>query len=270
LIIVDDCSEDNTLQLARIYEAKDKRVKVFANHKNLGDYANRNKAASYATGKYLKYLDADDIIYPHGLGLMVSAMLEFPEAAYGFSYFGAQKNEFKFPKLYAPADAFEEHFMGSSFFYAGPGGSIIKREVFERLTGFSGRRYIGDTEIWFKMSMKYPCILFWPGLIWWRVHDAQENKFEKADIKSVVSRNDLVIEILNHPECPLTGDQKAIAKNNCYTMYVRRIYANLLGGEFSNAWYLFKNFNLPYHYFLSALFPINRMKAYFKIINSNK
>ena len=67
LIIVDDVSSDASVAIAKSYEQKDARIKVYVNDKNLGDYPNRNKAASYAKGKYIKYLDADDIIYPHGL-----------------------------------------------------------------------------------------------------------------------------------------------------------------------------------------------------------
>jgi glycosyltransferase involved in cell wall biosynthesis len=33
------------------------------NEKNLGDYPNRNKAATYARGKYIKYVDSDDRLY---------------------------------------------------------------------------------------------------------------------------------------------------------------------------------------------------------------
>ncbi|MBN2662839.1 MAG: glycosyltransferase family 2 protein, partial [Bacteroidales bacterium] len=64
LIIVDDGSKDKTVEIAKQYEAKDPRIKVYINEKNLGDYPNRNKAASYAKGKYLKFVDADDLIYP--------------------------------------------------------------------------------------------------------------------------------------------------------------------------------------------------------------
>lgn len=57
LIIVDDCSADRTLEIAKSYEEKDKRIKIYINEKNLGDYPNRNKAASLAKGVYLKYLE---------------------------------------------------------------------------------------------------------------------------------------------------------------------------------------------------------------------
>src|SRR5260370_37746092 len=61
LIIVDDRSTDYSVEIARGYERKDKRVRVHVNEKNLGDYPNRNKAASYAVGKYIRYLDSDDV-----------------------------------------------------------------------------------------------------------------------------------------------------------------------------------------------------------------
>src|SRR3954447_2239406 len=71
LIIVDDNSTDRTVEIARSYQKKDVRIKVFINERQLGDYPNRNKAASYATGKYIKYVDSDDYIYPRGLEMMV-------------------------------------------------------------------------------------------------------------------------------------------------------------------------------------------------------
>src|SRR5258708_16190742 len=79
LIILDDCSKDKTVEIARKYETRDKRIRVYVNEENLGDYPNRNQAASYANGKYLKYLDSDDIIYYFGLDVMVNSMEKFPK-----------------------------------------------------------------------------------------------------------------------------------------------------------------------------------------------
>ena len=88
LIIVDDVSTDASVAIAKSYEKKDPRIKVYVNEKNLGDYPNRNKAASYAKGKYLKYLDADDIIYPHGLEVMVIPWSSFLRPPRHFSKSG--------------------------------------------------------------------------------------------------------------------------------------------------------------------------------------
>ena len=61
LIIVDDFSRDKTLSIAKSYEKIDSRIKVYQNSQNLGDYFNRNQVAKFAVGKYLKYIDADDL-----------------------------------------------------------------------------------------------------------------------------------------------------------------------------------------------------------------
>ncbi|MBN8834489.1 MAG: glycosyltransferase family 2 protein [Sphingobacteriales bacterium] len=45
LIIVDDCSNDDTVSIAKSYLLKDNRIQVFENKKNLGDYPNRNLVA---------------------------------------------------------------------------------------------------------------------------------------------------------------------------------------------------------------------------------
>lgn len=42
LIIVDDCSTDKTLDIAKTFQQIDTRIKVFRNEENLGDYTNRN------------------------------------------------------------------------------------------------------------------------------------------------------------------------------------------------------------------------------------
>src|ERR1700712_2338912 len=115
LIIVDDCSDDNTVKIAESYATKDSRVKLFINEKNLGDYPNRNKAASYANGKYLKYLDSDDIIYPTGLEVFVNSMEQFPEAAFGVTS-NAGQEEIPFPFLLSPADAYQYNFYKASLF----------------------------------------------------------------------------------------------------------------------------------------------------------
>ena len=83
LIIVDDCSTDNSINIIRHYEAKDNRIMVYINEKNVGQFKNRNIAASYATGVFIKYLDSDDIMFPDCLNVMVEAMEKYPEAGVG-------------------------------------------------------------------------------------------------------------------------------------------------------------------------------------------
>src|SRR4051794_39573356 len=74
LIICDDSSTDDTLAIAKRYALRDERVKVYSNPKRLGQFPNRNRSSEYAKGKYIKYLDSDDIILPDGLEYCVTEM----------------------------------------------------------------------------------------------------------------------------------------------------------------------------------------------------
>lgn len=59
LIIVDDGSTDNTLQIAQQFAAKDKRIQVY-HQLNQGGCVARNEALKHIAGDYVQYLDADD------------------------------------------------------------------------------------------------------------------------------------------------------------------------------------------------------------------
>lgn len=173
LLVVDDCSTDNTLSIAREYEQKDKRIRVYKNEENLGDYNNRNKAASYANGKYLKYVDSDDLIYPHGLGVMVRAMEQFSDAAIGIIS-GNNQDERPFPYQLQPKEAYQLNFYTTGIFNTGPTGLIFRTSSFREVGGFSGKRFIGDTEINLKLAAKWPIIMMHSSLVYWRNHIGQE------------------------------------------------------------------------------------------------
>ena len=150
LIIVDDKSTDKSVHLARSFESVDPRVKVYVNAVNLGDYPNRNKAAGYANGKYLKYIDSDDMVYPWCLQVMVYCMEKFPDAGFGLS--SKQINDKFFPICLSPKESYLEHFGKYKHFDRAPGSSIILTNAFYAIGGFSGKRMIGDYEFWFKDS----------------------------------------------------------------------------------------------------------------------
>lgn len=61
LIIVDDCSKDNSLEIARRYEDQDQRIRVIAGEKNQGVAHVRNRGILEANGDYIALLDCDDV-----------------------------------------------------------------------------------------------------------------------------------------------------------------------------------------------------------------
>lgn len=215
LIIVDDCSKDLTVQIARGYEEKDNRIKVYQNPINLGDYPNRNKAASYAIGRYIKYLDSDDILYPHCLEVMVSAMEKFPNAAFGLSSIG---NELcPYPVCISPELSYDQHFNGYGHFNRAPGSAIIRRDVFKKVGGFVVPKYAGDTELWFRLAQKYDLVLFTRDLVWDRCHSQTQSNLERQDKSIKKLRSTLTNNFLNSPDCPLNKKEITPVQNKFLT-----------------------------------------------------
>lgn len=60
LIVVDNCSTDNSVELVQSYMHKDSRVRLVVNKTNVGMYRNYNEALLHARGEYIKFLNADD------------------------------------------------------------------------------------------------------------------------------------------------------------------------------------------------------------------
>lgn len=61
MIIVDDCSTDNTKEIVEKYIKEDNRIKYFCLENNSGTAVARNKAMELANGEYIAFLDSDDI-----------------------------------------------------------------------------------------------------------------------------------------------------------------------------------------------------------------
>lgn len=61
LIIVNDCSNDNTLQILEKFSSNDERIIVLNNDTNLGCAQSRNKALQITKGEYIAFCDSDDV-----------------------------------------------------------------------------------------------------------------------------------------------------------------------------------------------------------------
>ena len=83
LLFVDDCSKDDTLQTLMGLKENDKRINVFQNMQNSGAAVARNVALRAARGRWIAFLDSDDLWEPTKLERQINFM---EENGYAFSY----------------------------------------------------------------------------------------------------------------------------------------------------------------------------------------
>lgn len=72
IIVVDDCSTDNTLNILKQYAVKDSRIKIYRNDSNLGYVKNFEKGLQLATGDFIAPSDQDDVWLPNKLEVLLN------------------------------------------------------------------------------------------------------------------------------------------------------------------------------------------------------
>lgn len=227
LIIVDDCSVDKTVSIARAFGLKDKRIRLYVNEKNLGDYPNRNQATSYAHGEFLMFVDSDDKLLESGMESCIKTMKLFPQSSFGIYYLNSKEPAF----LLDSNDAIRKHFFEKSFLTVGPGGTIIKRSFFEKINRYP-TKYGPANDMYFNLKAvcSTPVVLLPFDFFFYRMHDGQElnNKYSYL-INSYQYLNDALQDL----SLPLTDKQKKwlVKKNK------RRFVANIFK-------FYFETFNL--------------------------
>jgi len=92
LILIDDCSSDNSYELLLSAAKTDNRIRVFNNLVNSKAFETRNVGLRNATGRFIAFLDADDIWHPEKLEKQIKFMID-AQAAISYTAFRRfQKN----------------------------------------------------------------------------------------------------------------------------------------------------------------------------------
>lgn len=75
-LVTDDNSTDSSMDILRDLSKHDSRIKIFHNEINLGAGASRNISLANATGKYIAFIDSDDLWKPNKLSRQIEFMQE--------------------------------------------------------------------------------------------------------------------------------------------------------------------------------------------------
>lgn len=74
IIVVDDCSIDNTVNI--INKIDNKKIKLIVNNHNLGMSRNWNECLKYANGEYIQFLHGDDILEPQCIEYKINQIIK--------------------------------------------------------------------------------------------------------------------------------------------------------------------------------------------------
>lgn len=85
ILVQDDCSTDGTFEVISSYIQEDERIKYQCNSQNSGAAVSRNNALKRAQGKWIAFLDSDDLWDPKKLEKQLTFMINND---YHFSYTG--------------------------------------------------------------------------------------------------------------------------------------------------------------------------------------
>lgn len=78
-IIVDDCSTDNSAAIALDYQKRDARIRIYHHEQNIGIVGARNTGLELAQGKYIAWMDSDDVSIPERIEKQFLFMESHPE-----------------------------------------------------------------------------------------------------------------------------------------------------------------------------------------------
>jgi len=233
LIVSDDGSRDGTVRIAEEYARHDSRVRVSVNPANLGDYGNRQQALSLARGRFVKYHDSDDVMYPHCLAVMVGALETAPSAAFALSASHAWPGG-PCPMLLTPRLAYEREYLGGGLFQLGPAAALFRTGVFRELGGFENVAHSADYLFWIRACARVNVLLVPGDLFHYRVHAQQEGAKPANDLAFARAAG-TAWRMLNSPDCPLAGDALETARRNFAWVQARGVYRHLRRGRIASA-----------------------------------
>lgn len=153
LLVVDDCSTDNTRELLANLAKQDPRIKCLFSEKNVGAGGSRNIGLSKAQGKYIAFLDSDDLWLPDKLESQIAFMKEnsAPICHTSFSFIDENGHPRKGAVHVSPLVKLEDNLKNTEI---GTSTAMIDRTIVGSDFRFSHLRARQDLKLWIELLGK--------------------------------------------------------------------------------------------------------------------
>lgn len=218
LIIVNDCSTDNTLEIASNYAQKDSRITVITNEENKKLPASLNIGFEKAKGNYLTWTSDDNYYLPNALKTMVGVLDKSDDIAFVYTdldYIDEEGQLLKHGKLKEPETLFEGCCIGACFLY--------RREIWEKLGKYREDLFCAeDYEYWMRMYTSGQKMVHLPEILYCYARNSASLTSTKQDL---VQKRTTQIKLDYVDKFPISNKKKAAS---LFKQYKRTRDADLL------------------------------------------
>lgn len=221
LIIVNDCSTDQTLEIARRYAKKDGRIRVLDNETNLKLPASLNRGFAEARGMYYTWTSDDNIMHANMLQELSSFLDSNPECGLVASdYIVIDEHDNLKRKVELPDNLSVvlplNNYLGCSFMY--------RKEVADTIGSYRTDLFlVEDYDYWLRISFQFSVARLNKILYSYREHPKSLTSTRQLEIKERLVR--LRLSYLDRVESKMHVYPKLL------TLFYFRIVDNLVGEE---------------------------------------
>lgn len=180
LIIVDDCSIDNTLKLAQEYQNIDDRIKVYHNKKNKKLPGSLNEGFKFAQGNYLTWTSDDNIYEENAFEIMYNFMInnDCGLVYCDMSIIDENNNAIGYHRK-EKASLYFNNCIGACFLY--------KKDIIKKVGEYNENLFlVEDYEYWLRISEKYDIDRIPRILYKYRTHSKSLTSTRLKDIKKIL------------------------------------------------------------------------------------
>lgn len=246
LLIADDCSTDDTWSIVQQYN--DPRVKAWRNDRNKGEYPNRNTVLNKAKGRFIIFIDGDDILYKDALARFASYLDEFPSAKGVWGVYPVYFDFVVLPYLFGPEQLTRLNFLSNyPITVVGFAETLFSVDALLEIGGFDERFAIGDTYIKRKFALHYPVLIATAGFAYWRQYPEQASNRVRSFYKQLIENYQIDRELLWSGELPLSNEELQQSRKNFYIRSIKLVVMNTLRqGKLFDFFRLMKKLEIPF------------------------
>lgn len=181
VICNDDPSAVNHIEPNSLNSLRDVGIEVVyqINAQNLGDYFNRYNGIKLSSGKWIKFVDDDDLIYPWCISTLINILKA--DKSGGVFIFNQRENykHLKFPIVLKNEAIYRFHYLEYGIFHSAMVNAVFLKEDVLEIGGFKYKRFYGDYHFYHEMAKRKEFHIYPIELGWYRIHDGQESEKDR-------------------------------------------------------------------------------------------